>query len=231
MPLKITNRTIMEFNIKTTWEEITWKEYEQLEQMLNADIPAAYKTVNIIALLTGQSVETIERLPMSQFQKLIPHTEFLYTDAETRAVQMRYTINERVYNLRADLTQITTSQYIDYSAYMQEEPKDIVKLTSAFLVPDGHDYNDGYDMELVQSDINDMCWLDVRAIAFFFRIQLAAFILILKSYLIPTMEKTKATKDQITEWEVHCDSMAYSLLYAESATKQTHALIQSLDGQ
>lgn len=221
----------MEITIKSSWEELTWKEYEQLEQMLSADIPAAYKTVNVISLLSGQSVESLERLPMSQFQKLLPHIEFLDSEYDTHAVQMQYTINDRVYNLRADITQITTSQYIDYSAYMQEEQKDIVKLTSVFLVPDGHEYNDGYDLGTVWGDINDMCWLDVRAIAFFFRIQLGAFILILKSSLTQTMKKTKATKEQIEELETHCNNMVWSLLYAESATKQIQHLMQSSVGQ
>jgi hypothetical protein len=221
----------MELVIKSSWEEITWKEYEQLEQILSADIPQNYRTVHIVALLTGQSVDFIERLPISQFQRLLPYIEFLNEESDTHTVKKQYEVNGRTYNLNADITQITTSQYLDYSAYMQDEEKDVVKLTSVFLIPDGHEYNDGYDLELVQSDINDLCWLDVRAIAFFFRIQLGAYILILKSSLVKTMKKSKAKKSDIKEVETQCNNMVWCLLYAESARKQIQRLMQSLGGQ
>ena len=48
--------------IKNSWDEITWKEYEQLEQILNTDIPSDYKSVHLLSVLTGLSVEEIAAL-------------------------------------------------------------------------------------------------------------------------------------------------------------------------
>lgn len=213
--------------IKNSWDEITWKEYEQLEQILNTDIPSDYKSVHLIAVLTGLSVEEIENLPITTVQRLMPHLDFLYTEPETHTHQFEYTINGRVYDFKGKLDEITTAQYIDYRSYMEEENKDVVKLMSVFLIPVGHEYNDGYDIEQVQSDISDMCWLDVRAAAFFFRLQLAAYILILKSSLETTLKATMKGKNRRQKKQIQKDikamqesfnNTAYCLLSSESAS-------------
>lgn len=179
----------MEITIKNNWDDITWKEYEQIEQILTTDIPSDYKAVHLVSVLTGKPVDELEVLPISQFQKLLPSLEFLQTQPETHYHQFEYSINGREYEFKGKLDEITTAQYVDYRTYMDKEDKDVVELMSAFMIPKNHDYNDGYDMEQVKSDIGDMCWLDVRAAAFFFKIQLAAYILILKSSLVKDLKK------------------------------------------
>ena len=203
--------------IKNNWNEITWNEYEQIEQIIGADIPSDYKTVVLISILSGKSINEIENLPIAQFQRLLPALEFLKEQPKLHKHKFNYTVNGREYEFRGQLTDITTAQYIDYRTYISEEEKDIVKLFSCFLIPKGHDYNDGYDIERVKSDIGDMCWLDVRAATFFFRIQLAAYILILKSSLRKTMKKSKATKKEIKQVEESLNNMACCLLSSKSA--------------
>lgn len=210
----------MKITIKNSWDSVTWKEYEQIEQILNTEISSDYKAINLVAVLTGLSLDEIELLPISEFQKFIPALEFLKTQPKTHNHKFEYTINDRDYVFRGKLDEISTAQYIDYRTYMSEENKDVVKLFSCFLIPKGHEYNDGYDIEQVKSDIGDMCWLDVRAASFFFRIQLAAYILILKSSLQKTLKETQATKKQRKEMEEHLNSMVYSLLYSRSANVQ-----------
>lgn len=207
----------MKVKIKNSWDSISWKEYEQIEQILNADIPSDFKAMSLISVLTGLSMDEIENLPITEFNKLLKAIEFLQKEPKTRTHKFEYKVNDREYVFKGDVNDISTAQYIDYRTYMGEEDRDVVKLFSCFLIPKGHDYNDGYDMNQVRSDIEDMCWLDVRAAAFFFRIQLSAFILILKSYLVDQMKEMKATKKQRKELEAHLNSSVYSLLYSKSA--------------
>ena len=211
----------MEITIKNSWEEITWREFEQIEQVLHADIPKYYKTVHLISVLSNTPVEEIEKLPITEFQKLTPYVEFLTTEPEPHGHKFEYEVNGRQYDFRGEFYNITTAQYIDYRSYMDEELKDITKLMSVFLIPKGHEYNDGYDMEQVKNDIGDMCWLDIRACTFFFRILLGAYILTLKSSLVEEMKKDrkkprKQLKKEIKELEASLDSSASSLLYSGS---------------
>lgn len=206
----------MKVKIKNSWDSISWKEYEQIEQILNADIPSDFKAMSLISVLTGLSMDEIENLPITEFNKLLKAIEFLQKEPKTHRHKFEYKVNGREYVFKGDLNDISTAQYIDYRTYMAEENRDVVKLFSCFLIPKGHDYNDGYDMNQVRSDIEDMCWLDVRAATFFFRIQFSAFILILKSYLVKLLKETKATKNQRKEVKDRLDNLAYSLLYSES---------------
>lgn len=214
----------MEITIKNNWDEITWREYEQIEQILATDIPSDFKAIHLISVLTGLTPDEVERLPVSQFNKLLPAINFINKKAKTHYHKFKYTINGREYDFKGKLEEITTAQYLDYRTYMNEEEKDVVKLMSVFLIPVGHDYNDGYDMNQVMNDINDMCWLDIKAASFFFRIQLAMCMLISKRSLRKLMKESKATKSQIKEVEESLNNMAYSLLYSKSAKPATQIL-------
>lgn len=222
----------MKIKIKNNWDSITWNEYEQIEQILNANIPAEYKTVHLISVLAGMSLDEVESIPINQFQRLLPALEFLDTTPQTRSHRFEYTINGRTYEFRGKLEEITTAQYIDYRAYMDKEEKDVVELMSAFMIPKGHEYNDGYDMELVRNDIKDMEWLDIRAASFFFRIQLSAYILILKSSLVKSLKKTKKLKDkkqlkeEIKQVEESLNNTAYYLLFSEYVQNRIPDLIK-----
>ena len=207
----------MKIEIKSSWDEITWREYEQIEQILNADIPSDYKTVHLVSILIGKSVEFVESLPVTQFAKLTPYLDFLYTESETHYHKFEYTVNGREYRFVGKIDEITTAQYIDYRTYTQAEVKDVIDLMSVFMIPKGHEYNDGYDMEQVKSDIGDMCWLDIRACAFFIRLWLAAYILTMKSSLVKSMKKTKTDHKRIKELEESLNNTAYYLLSAEYA--------------
>lgn len=216
----------MKLTIKSSWDALTWNEYEQIYQILESDIPSDYKAVHLISVLSNTPVEEIEKLPVSAFQRILPHLNFLTTDAETHYHKMEYVVNGHEYDFKGVLTDITTAQYIDYRTYIQEDEKDVVKLMSCFLIPKGHEYNDGYDMNQVRKDIGDMCWLDVRAAAFFFRIQLATYTTILKSYLKRLMKKSKAKRSEIKQMEDNLDSMVYSLVYSGCVTNLIPHLIQ-----
>ena len=215
----------MTISIKTSWDDITWKEYEQIEQIINSDIPSDYKAIHLISILTNKSTDEIEEIPVTEFRKLVTKLEFLYTQPKKRTHKMEYSINGRDYIFTGKVNDISTSQYIDYRSYIQEDNMDVVKLFSCFLVPKNHTYNDGYDIEQVWSDINDMCWLDVDAASFFFKIQYAAYILTSKSSLLKTMKKEKLPKKQIKEVEESLNNMAYSLLSSESVPKALLRLI------
>lgn len=225
----------MEITIKNSWEDITWKEYEQIEQILTTDIPSDYKAVHLISVLSGMDVSTIETLPIAQFQRLLPALEFLQTEPETHVHQFNYTVNGREYKFTGKIDEITTAQYIDYRAYMSKDEKDVSELMSVFMIPIGHEYNDGYDMGQVQSDIGDMCWLDVRAAAFFFRLWLSAYILIMKSSLEKTMKQTmkgknftekKRIKQEIKEMEESLNNTVSYLLSSGLVSSAIPSLIR-----
>jgi len=198
--------------LKNSWEAITLKEFEQIEQIANADIPEDYRVVNILSVLTGEPPVFFESLPLHIFITLVPKIAYLYEDAPDVKVKDHYVINGHKYRLDANIPSITTAQYIDYQTYMREENRDLQKIISCFLIPEGHAYNDGYDLSEVLADIHNMLYVDVKAIAFFIKKQSALFILTTKSYLSDQMKKMGIPKKKIEKDLEPLDSGALSLL-------------------
>lgn len=213
------------FVMKSSWREVTINEFIQLEQLLKADIPESYRTANVVALLSNKSLDEVESLPISTFITLSKKLSFIQEQPKYNDVEKEYTINNHKYELHADVTQITTAQYIDYQNYSKEEEKDITKLLSCWMIPKGHKYNDGYDMKEVIDDIGNMMLQDAMGICFFFPKQLAASILILKDSLLKNLKmmkkETRITKEQIEEVETLCNNMASSLWCLPYAKEQT----------
>lgn len=198
-------------SLKNSWSSITYSEFEELTQILAADIPEDYKVVNLLSILSGLTTAEIESLPIRKIQSLLPYLDFLKTPPQETKHKDVYEVNGRKYILQAYIPAITTAQYLDYSNYMKED-KDIIKLASCFLVPEGHEYNDGYNIEQVWLDINDMYFMDVKAIAFFLLNQYAALQLISIDSLKTSMKKMKIKKKQIKEAVAPLNNMVSSLL-------------------
>lgn len=185
--------------IKTNWESITIREYEQIEQIIRADIPADYKAVNLLSVLSGEEVSFFENLPLNEFVQLTNYLDFITTPLPEVKVQDNYVLNNHVYELHADIPSITTAQFIDYQNYLKEESVDLQKVISVFLIPEGHKYNDGYNIREVCVDIGDMRFIDAQALGFFIQKQSGLFCLVLKDYLSQKMKKMGIPKKKIEE--------------------------------
>lgn len=198
--------------LKNSWEGVTLQEFEQIEQILVSDIPEDYKLVNLLAVLSGESPSLFENLPISTFTSLVPKVMFVTQELPQVKVRDNYIINDHRYKLDANIPSITTAQYIDYQTYMKEPQIDLQKVISVFLIPEGHKYNDGYDMSEVLSDIHQMKIVDVKAIGFFIQKQSALFILATRSYLQKQMEGMGIPKNQINKDLDPLNSLAFSLI-------------------
>lgn len=198
--------------IKTSWDAVTLAEFEQIDQILHADIPADYKAVNLLSVLSGVEVGFFENLPLNQFIRLTSYLDFISTPLPEVKVQDSYVINGRKYIVSADIPSITTAQYVDYQNYMKEEHVDLPKVISVFMIPEGHSYNDGYNIKEVYADINDMKFVDAQALGFFIQKQSGLFIIVLKDYLSRKMKEMKIPKKEIEEDLRDLNNMALSLM-------------------
>ena len=207
--------------IKNSWESLTYGEYMQLVQIGEAEIPENYKTTHLLSILTGEDVEKIEALPVTSFMKLTPHLQFLNETPKDVKHKEEYEVNGHKYIVQAEVDKICTAQFLDYSSYIKEKydsnGPNTVKLTSCFLIPEGHTYGDGYDIKQVWNDINDMSFLDVKALAFFLQLQYAAYILISNDCIDRQMKKMGIPKKERLKSITHLNNMARSLLSSVSS--------------
>ena len=212
------NNTI---TIKNNWEELTLNEVTTISSILSADVPEEMKTIEVIAVLTGKDRNEIENLPIFTFRKLANHLDFLNNPPEQAQLHKDYyEVNGRRYILQADIPTITAAQYIDYCNFSKEEPIDQRHLISCFLIPVGHSYNDGYNINQVWDDMGDLLFIDFQAIAFFLRRQYGLFTIVTLDYLDREAKKMKHLKkrerkslrDQLHQLQ----NMVYSLTFSRS---------------
>lgn len=196
-----------EISMVNSWEEMTISQFIEIQQILFADISDTYKSVNLVSVLTGISVDELEDYNVNLYSRLNNQLNFLHNQVPTVNHKDVYEVNGTKYILKADLTNISTAQYVDYQSYLQENNP--VKLASVWLIPEGYQYNDGYDMNKVWNDISQMKLIDIKAISFFFKKQLAAFILIMKGSSKKRMKKEKKSKAEIRQMETLYNNMAY----------------------
>lgn len=177
--------------IKNSWGEITLNEFIQLTQIIQSDIPEDYQLSNIVSVLTGCTLQEIESLPLSTFKTLTSQLGFLNEKPQRNERKDTYTINGTEYVLKADITEITTGQYLDFTNYTKENPIDQTRILSCFLIPKGKEYSDGYNIEKVFMDMNDLPLQDSLSIFFYLRLQSVALYQILIDYSKQEMKGLK----------------------------------------
>lgn len=91
---------------------------------------------------------------------------FLKDEPEREKIKKVYKLNGRKYAADFDTTKLTTAQFVDFQNYTKAD--DFVGCLSVCMRPVGHEYNDGYDVELVKADISAMPITQALTIAFFF---------------------------------------------------------------
>ena len=175
---------------KKSWKNITLKQYYQIVDICNnTDEYSAYNLVDLIYGIDSS------KLPAIEMEKYIKQLSFLKSDLPTCILKKHYTINGREYDSNCDLTSMTTAQFIDYQNYLPHNKFE--ELLSIFFVPNGHSYNDGYDIDQVKEDLLDLPMEVVNAASFFFKIQLKVYCKLFRHYLIKTLKKNKAQKEVI----------------------------------
>lgn len=143
-------------NNKLIWDNISLKTFCEIQAIITDDtLDNEEQIVLLLQLLYG--IDILHE-PISTTKQLISNVyELLSTEMKEQILLDTYTINGTEYKFIKDLSKISTLQYLDCTGYLQEDNTifNYNKLLSVFLIPVGHEYNDGYDMDKVQSDIDN----------------------------------------------------------------------------
>lgn len=179
----------MEKEGKMTWYDVPYYKWKQLEPVLASDDDFE-RLAGVAELLLGEDVTD---LPLNEFVKATKKLEFLNTPMPEKNPPKKLTIDGKKYYMDCLLGNITTAQYIDYTNHAKSN--DIVKMLSVFIIPEGHKYNDGYNMEEVFADIEKVSIGVINNAAFFFAKQFALFVKIFRRYSNKMIKKTDLPKE------------------------------------
>lgn len=156
--------------IKSSWDDMTvgdilfMKETEKLQLATDDE-----KNMMVAARLAGIDYKDFIQLPLSEVRKYMDNTEFLFTKPEPKKARNKYVINGRTYKLFKGNEEMTVAQYIDWQAIQADGfDKRPGEMLAIVLVPDKHQYNDGYDKDQQIEDMLDMSVTDALGVCDFF---------------------------------------------------------------
>ena len=154
------------------------------------------KQVATLSLLTGMPERDILNLPIYEYSELARKADFLGIAPERYARTARkYTLGGFTLIPTSDLRKITAAQYIDFQTFAPGGDKNLVEILSVFLVPEGKEYNDGYDVLEVQDAIRrELSVEQAVALCAFFLTKYAALIKGTITSLSRLMKKEKDAK-------------------------------------
>lgn len=173
------------------WYDISLAQFKKIKELLSdIDDYTAFNLMDVVYDIDSTS------MPISQLNQY--SIEFLKKDLPTTKLKKHYNLNNVEYDSHYDLTEIKTSQFIDYQNYLKEGAE-FEKLLSVFFTPKGHEYNDGYDIKKVQEDLLSLDIVTVNSAAFFFKSQLIAYTTLFQQSLIRQIKKMKIDKTKKKE--------------------------------
>lgn len=183
---------IMENRMKSEWNQVTvedlmrMKGIEELQRATEDE-----KNLKVAALLGNISYEDILKLPLADLKPYMDNTEFIYEKPKPKKARKKYEINGRMYRLLKDPTEMSVAQYMDYQAIQadgfEKRPADLLAI---MLVPEGHEYNDGYDKDEVLEDMLSLGVEEALGVADFFIRRFGRFLNLMRT-LLPMMLKWK----------------------------------------
>ena len=177
------------------WSTITYRQLLDIREASNIED----ENERVYAIMEAIFGEDVLDLPLKDFNEKCKELQFLQKPIPNDLHIKTIKVNGREYYFDGLLGKITTAQYIDFQNYQKNE--DEQKTFSVFIIPKGHKYNDGYDMDQVFNDILDVPVPILFSASFFFIRQFELFIRIFRRYSIKQMKKTGLPKEVMENLE------------------------------
>lgn len=178
-----------------TWNNIKYRTLLDIREAANIED----ENERVFAIMEAVFGEDVLDLPLKDFNEKCKELQFLQKEIPNDLHVKDIKVNGREYYFDGLLGKITTAQYIDFQNYQKNN--DEQKSFSVFIIPKGHKYNDGYDMEQVFNDILDIPVPVLFSASFFFSRQFELFIRIFRRYSIKQMKKLGLPKEAMENLE------------------------------
>lgn len=134
------------------WKDVSIAQYKKIAA-LKADEDWHW---NALAILNGTTYEDIVSRPLNETMKLSREFNRWAIDAPIiHPVKKKYEINGKKYEFTGYPDKISTAVYIDFYNGERKVPENLTDMLALVLIPEGHKYNDGYDLEEVKKEIDE----------------------------------------------------------------------------
>ena len=164
----------------------------KIDAVLRTDADDLDKQAQIIAILSDKSLDEVLSLSLGDYASMAAQTAFLKELCKPAEIPDGYEYE----GLRPveDFTKLTAAQYIDFQTFSKHFPETIPELLTVLLVPDGHRYNDGYDIAPLLEAVKKMPLATALGLTAFFFSRCAKSIDASLTFLDGVAKRTKDAK-------------------------------------
>lgn len=203
----------------TSWNEMKIKDLLAIREIGNLQVASEdEKNMMIAAHLAGEEYKDVLLKPLDDVRGMITNADFLIdTKPVPEKARKKYKINNRTYILFQNPGDMSVAQYIDFQQIFREGfEKRPVEMLCIFLIPDGHQYNDGYDKEQQEEDMLELGVEEALGICDFFTIRCRKSIKRMGTYLkvmmgIQGLKAPKEEKERIKATQIQTNLLLEGL--------------------
>lgn len=193
----------MELKYKN-WDQINLSKYLKLKKIVfDKDMSQVDKDAEVLSVLCDTDIDTVFKQKVFDIQKLIGDCAFLLKFPEPKKISLKnIVINGQKYDIVTKLENYTMNQFIDFKNFVQYGDEQIGYLLATFIIPKGHTYNNGYDLDYVVNEILEYLPAPIaNSLIVFFSKKLMSYTDRTLDYseILLRMTKTKLTKDKTKE--------------------------------
>lgn len=182
-----------------SWDEVSIEKYEELLKASDVE-DDLQRTINILAVLTDEKPQDIENINLEELNALTRNTKWVNEfDFNKSDKPKTFKMEGIEYNVTRRVPDMTVAQYADFQAYFGKTT-DMEILLSIFVIPKGHKYGEGYDMEDLQRSLRKfMPITTANSIIYFF---LKGSLNLLSSTLISLESQLKQARNLTKKKEI-----------------------------
>ena len=183
--MKLFDKIRKKYNIinKKSWDDISIAQFNALCKLgKEPKLEDALKIIYDVDL---------KNIPIKDIVKY--DTTFISKPIPRRPIKKYYMLNGTKYNANFELPSISTAQFFDFRNYA--EKNDYIGVLSCCMIPEGKEYNAGYDIEQAKKDIASMPITEAQTISFFFWNQTAVLLEAILQSSTSQLKKNPETKE------------------------------------
>ena len=189
------------------YKDLTLEKYIQLREIDTTELEPIDIQVQMLSILSDLPEDEVLEKSLTDYNLMVAKMDFLTVEpSPIKNIPSTLTIGKNKYKVLKDAREMTAGQFIDYQAYIKDaDDKKLPLLLTCFIIPQGHKYGEGYEIETVMADINKLPIETVLGLAAFFLRQSQKLIdstLVCLDWTIRRMEKKEKRteiKEKLTE--------------------------------
>lgn len=137
-------------NIKTSWKEITVREYIIIKNILESEFfEEDQKVEKLILALTDLSESDLNSLKVNEYAKIVNTLKFIKNTPNTKVINTTLSIKDRKFDVDTKLGEVVTGQYLMLQNIMKSDSSfddRLKQVLGVFIRPKGVKWGD-YDFE------------------------------------------------------------------------------------